>query len=182
MANANIDAVKELAEYFGSMSSSPRAHELLLRVAERSDAAAEQARICLTWHPESEDLSHLGAVLIAPGDPDPHGTDRSGLAYFLVKAYGDNALPYLERAVAGSPYVWVRVESAQQLALHDRPIGFQFLLDQLVQQPWSANHAHKPQLIRWVRDNFLSELPRDASDDLVTSFLRSRLAELSQKQ
>ena len=182
MANANINAVQELAEYLGSISSSPRAHELLLQIAERSDSAATQARICLTWHPRSEDLSHLAAVLIAPGDADPLGTDRSSLPYSLVKAYGDNALPYLERAVASSPYVWVRVESAQQLVLHNRPIGFQFLLDQVVQDPWSVNRAYKPELIRWVRDNFHMELPRDASEDMVTSFLRSRVAELSQEK
>jgi len=182
MAKANMNAVQELAEYLGSMSSSFRAHELLLQIAERSDNAATQARICLTWHPQSEDLSHLAAVLIAPGDADSLGTDRSSLPYSLVKAYGDNALPYLERAVASSPYVWVRVASAQQLVLHNRPIGFQFLLDQLVQDPWSANRAYKPQLIRWVRDNFRTNLPPDASDDLVTSFLRSRVAELSQQK
>jgi hypothetical protein len=52
MANANINAVQELALYLGSMQSSPRAHELLLQIAERSDVAATQARICLTWHPQ----------------------------------------------------------------------------------------------------------------------------------
>jgi hypothetical protein len=179
IANANMQAVQELAEYLGSMSSSPRAHELLLQIAERSDNAATQARICLTWHPQSEDLSHLAAVLITPGDADPHGSDRSNLPYSLVKAFGDNALPYLEHAVANSPYVWVRVESAQQLVLHNRSIGFQFLLDQLVQDPWPDNRAYKPQLIRWVRDNFRMELPRDASEDQVTNFLRSHVAELS---
>jgi hypothetical protein len=182
MANANMNAVQELAEYLGSMSSSPRAHELLLQIAERSDNAATQARICLTWHPQSEDLSHLAAVLVAPGDADSRGTDRSSLPYSLVKAYGDNALPYLERAVASSPYVWVRVESAQQLVLHNRLIGFQFLLDQLVQDPWPDNRAYKPQLIRWVRDNFRNELPSDASEDLVKSFLRSRVEELSREK
>jgi hypothetical protein len=181
MANANTNAVQELAGYLGSISSSARAHELLLQITERSDNAAMWGRICLTWHPQPEDLSHLAAVLITPGDADPHGTDRSSLPYSLVKAYGDNALPYLERAVAGSPYVWVRVESAEQLVLHNRPIGFQFLSDQLVRDPWSANRAYKPQLIQWVRDNFPSELPRDASEDLVTSFLRGRLVRLSLK-
>lgn len=52
MDNANPNAVQELAEYLGTMPFSPRAHELLLHIAERSDTAGEQARICLTWHPQ----------------------------------------------------------------------------------------------------------------------------------
>jgi len=100
MANANMNAVQQLAEYLGAMQSSPRAHELLLQIAERSDNAGEQARGCLTWHPRAEDLAHLAAVLVAPGDADSRGTDRSSLPYALVKGYGDDALPYLENAVA----------------------------------------------------------------------------------
>jgi hypothetical protein len=107
--------VQELAEYLGTMQSSLRVQELLIQIAQRSDAAAEQARICLTWHPLPTDLSYLAAVLTAPGDTDPRGTDRSSLPYSLVKAYGDDALPYLERAVANSPYVWLTCGSALNL-------------------------------------------------------------------
>jgi len=180
--NASVTAVQELAEYLGTMEYSPQAHSLLRRIAERNDVAGTQARICLTWLPQPEDLAHLAAFLTAPGDVDANGAERGMLAATLEKAYGEKALPYLEQSVASSPYIWVRVQSAQLLALHDRPIGFQFLLDQLVQDPWPWNHAYKPELIRWVCSNFPNDLPGDASEDAVISFLRERVARSTQKK
>jgi hypothetical protein len=174
MADANVQAVQELAESLGAMPYSPRAHQFLLQIAQRPDTAAEQARLCLTWHPQPEDLAGLAAVLIAPGDTDPRGTDLTSIPASLIKAYGDKALPHLERAVADSPYVWVRVESAQQLALRNRPIGFQFLLDQLVQDTWPTNHAYKPELTRWVEQHFRNELPSGATEQQLLAFLRSK--------
>lgn len=50
MAEANMNAVQELADYLGSMSSSTRTHELLLQIAERTDNAGVQARVYLTRH------------------------------------------------------------------------------------------------------------------------------------
>lgn len=175
MANANMNAVQELAEYLGSMQSSTRSHELLVQIAERSDNAGTQARICLTWHPQAGDLQRLAAVLVAPGDADRYGTDRSSLPYSLVRAYGDAALPYLEDAVAKSPYVWVRVESAKELVLHNRPVGFQFLVDQLVKDLWPANSAYKPQLVQWTKQTFRTELPEDADEQQVIVFLRGKV-------
>jgi hypothetical protein len=171
MANANEHAVHELAEYLGSMQSSLQAHEFLVQISQRPDNAAEQARICLTWHPLPTDLSYLAAVLTAPGDTDPRGTDRSSLPYSLVRAYGDDALPYLERAVAISPYVWVRAQSAQQLALRNRPSGFQFLLDAV-----EANQPYKAEMVQWVKDSFPHEVRRDASEQQIAAFLYSKSA------
>jgi hypothetical protein len=39
----------------------------------------------------------------APTDDDKYGRDLAGLPYSLVRAYGDAAVPYLERAVYESP-------------------------------------------------------------------------------
>ncbi|MGI4827758.1 MAG: hypothetical protein ACRYFU_06160 [Janthinobacterium lividum] len=116
--------------------SSSRAHDLLSQIAARSQDASEQARIALTWHPDPTDLPRLAAVLTTPGDPDQRGTDRSSLPYARVKGYGDAALPFLEAALQSSPYVWVRTQSAEQLALHNRPLGFQFLLDTVESNRW----------------------------------------------
>jgi hypothetical protein len=174
IANGNETTVQQLAEYLGTMQPSLRAHEFLIQIAQRSDTAAEQARICLTWHPQPADLPNLVAVLTTPGDADPRGTDRSSLPYSLVRAYGDDALPYLERAVATSPYVWVRAQSAQQLALRNRPIGFQFLLDAI-----EADQFYKAEMVRWVKDYFPSGAPRDASDQQVAAFLRSKIGPTS---
>jgi hypothetical protein len=169
IAGGDPDAVHELAVYLGSMSS-PRAHELLQRIAERTDSPGEQARIALTWHPEPADLPRLAALLTTPGDPDPRGTDRSSLPYSLVRGYGDAALPYLEQAVSSSPYVWVRTQSAEQLALHNRPAGFQFLLNAL-----ESNQPYRTEMIQWVRSSFRQVLPPDANDQQVGEFLRSRI-------
>jgi len=170
MANANMNAVQELAEYLGLLQSSQRAHELLIQIAERSDNAGTQARICLTWHPQPTDLAHLAAVLVAPGDADSRGTDRSSLPYALVRGYGDDALPYLENAVANSSYVWVRVQSAEQLALRNRSVGFQFLLDAI-----EANRPYKAEVIRWIRQNFRMAFAADANEQQIAAFLRGRI-------
>lgn len=53
--SGSVEVLHELALYLGSMSSA-RAHEYLLQIADRPDDAGEQARICLTWHPNASDL------------------------------------------------------------------------------------------------------------------------------
>lgn len=112
IANANASAVQELSEYLGAMENSHRAHELLLQIAERTDSAGAQARICLTWHPQLDDLSALAATLNTPGDRDVNGTDRATLPYALVRAYGDKAFPFLEQSVA-IPLIFGFVSSQQ---------------------------------------------------------------------
>ena len=170
MSRPDVSAVQELALYLGAMKYSSRAHELLLQIAERSDDAGEQARIALTWRGQAIDLSHLAAVLVAPGDADPRGTDRSSLPDALVKGYGDDALPYLENAVLKSPYVWVRVQSGEQLALHQRPVGFQFLLDAI-----EGNQPYKAEVINWIKQNFSVPFGIDANERQIASFLRDKI-------
>ena len=85
-----------------------------------------------------------------------------------MQGYGDAALPYLERAVKSSPYVWVRTQSAEELALHNRPIGFQFLLDAV-----ESDRPYKAEMIQWVRGSFSKALPQGASDQQIADFLRS---------
>lgn len=169
IASGDTEVVQQLAEYLGSMSS-PQAHDLLQHVAERTDSAGEQARIALTWHPDPADLPRLAALLTKPGDPDLRGTDRSSLPYSLVRGYGDAALPYLERAISSSPYVWVRTQSAEQLALHNRQAGFEFLIETV-----EGNPPYRMELIRWVQSSFRQELPPGANDQQISEFLRSQL-------
>lgn len=169
IASGDTEVAHELALYLGSMSS-PESHDLLHQVAERTDGAGEQARIALTWRADPADLPRLAVVLTEPGDPDLRGTDRSSLPYSLVRAYGDAALPYLEKAVSSSPYVWVRTQSAEQLALHNRPAGFQFLIETV-----EGNPPYRTELIQWVRSSFSQELPPGANDQQISEFLRSHL-------
>ena len=170
ITNGSVIEVRGLALYLGSMQPSPRAHETLLQIAGRSDGAAEQARICLTWHPQLADLPYLAGILIAPGDADPKGTDRSSLPYSMVRGYGDEALPFLERAVALSPYVSVRTQSAEELAFHGRPVGFQFLLDAI-----ETNQPSKTAIIQWIRGRFSDKLPNPADEQQITAFLHKQL-------
>lgn len=174
IANADARTVQELSENLGSMSSSARTHELLVQISQRSDTAGEQARIALTWHHQPADLPRLAAVLTAPGDADPRGTDRSTLPASLIQGFGDAALPYLERAVATSPYVWVRTQSAEQLALHNRPAGFKFLLEAVEGDP-----PYRAEVVRWVRDSFGNDLPRNATEQEIAVFLRKRMGDQS---
>lgn len=152
------------------MSSSARAHELLVQISQRSDTAGEQARIALTWQHELSDLPRLAAFLMTPGDSDPRGADRGSLPYSLVQGYGSEAFPYLERAVTSSPYVWVRTQSARELALHNRPVGFRFLLETVEGSP-----PYKAELVGWARDSFSNDLPRNATEQQIAAFLTRRM-------
>lgn len=169
IANGDTEVAHELSLYLGSMSA-PESHDLLQQVAERTDVAGEQARIALTWHPDLADLPRLAALLTKPGDADSSGRDRMILPYSLVRGYGDAALPYLEQAVSSSPYVWVRTESAKELALHNRKAGFEFLIETV-----EGNPPYRNELIQWVRSSFSQELPPGAKDQQISEFLRSQL-------
>jgi hypothetical protein len=106
---------RELAQYLG-MLKRPEAHKLLGNIAFTKGPAAQQARIALTWSPEPSDLPTLAALLVQPGDPDPRGADLGSIPYSLIHAFGDQAIPALEKALSDSPYIWVRTSSAQELA------------------------------------------------------------------
>jgi hypothetical protein len=158
-----------LAEYLGGIKSDA-ARELLMGMAESSEEGHEQAMIALTWIGDSRDLVQLGDLLLKPGDPDKYGRDRASLPYSLVRGYGDRAIPYLEKSISESPYVFVRTQSAEQLALKGQPLAFRFFLDAV-----ETNQFYKPELINWLKSQFPNELPRSADDAAVIAFLESRL-------
>ena len=88
-------------------------------------------------------------MLLQPGNKDSRGTDLSSFPYHLVRAFGDASIPYLQRALAESPYVWVRTQSAEQLALKGRVEGFEFFLDAI-----TANRSYRAELVNWLRGAF----------------------------
>jgi hypothetical protein len=96
-----------LAEYLGGIKSQS-SRELLWQVAERPVPAHEQALIAVTWIGDAQDLPRLSELLVKPGDADKYGRDLASIPYHLVRAYGDRAVPYLERAISESPYAFVR--------------------------------------------------------------------------
>jgi hypothetical protein len=158
-----------LAEYLGGIKS-PSARKLLWQVAERPEPAHEQALIALTWIGDAQDLPKLSELLVKPGDADKYGRDLASLPNQLVRAYGDTAVPYLERAVSDSPYVFVRTQSAEELALRGRPIAFQFFLDAV-----ENGRFYKQELVGWLKTHFPNEVLGSADDALVIAFLKTRL-------
>jgi hypothetical protein len=92
------------------------------------------------------------------------------LPYHLMQAYGAAAVPYLEKAIAESPYVFVRLQSAEQLVPRGSPIAFRFFLDTVNQNPF-----YKAEAIRWLNDQFPKDLPRSSDDATVIAFLKARL-------
>jgi hypothetical protein len=158
-----------LAEYLGGIKSSGSRH-LLWQVAARPEPAHEQALIALTWIGDAQDLPGLAELLIQPGDADKHGRDLASLPYHLVRAYGDRAVPYLERAISESPYTFVRTQSAEELALRGRPVAFRFFLNAV-----ENARFYKPELVVWLKTNFANELPGSADDAAVIAFLETRL-------
>ena len=158
-----------LAEYLGGIKSDG-ARDYLWQVASRPDSAHEQALIALTWIADPRDLPHLGKLLLRPGDPDSYGRDLASLPHALTHAYGNHAIPYLERAVVESPYPFVRTQSAEELATQEHPAVFRFFLDAL-----ENDRFYKQELITWLKDRFPNELSPSADDAAVIAFCKARL-------
>lgn len=158
-----------LAEYLGGIKSRS-SRDLLWQVADSPEPSHEQALIALTWIGDAQDLPRLSELLLKPGDADAYGRNLASLPYSLIRAYGDAAVPYLERAVSDSPYVFVRTQSAEELALRGRPVAFRFFLDAV-----ENGRFYKQELVGWLKTQFPSEVPGSADDATVIRFLKTRL-------
>jgi hypothetical protein len=112
----------------------------------------------------------LAELLIQLGGADEDGRDLASLPYSLVRAYGDAAVPYLERAISESPYAFVRTQSAEELALRGRPVAFRFFLDAV-----ENGRFYKQELVGWLKMQFPKELPTSGGDATVITFLKTRL-------
>jgi hypothetical protein len=163
------DVSQILAEYLGGIKSQS-ARQLLWKVAERPEPAHEQALIALTWIGDQQDLPRLSDLLIKPGDADKYGRDLASLPNQLVRAYGARAIPYLERVVSESPYAFVRTQSAEELALLERPIAFRFFVDAI-----ENDRFYKRELVIWLKTHLPKEMPESADDTTVLAFLKTRL-------
>lgn len=162
--------MRQLALYLGRLKG-PEAQELLWQIASSGGPSASQALSALTWNPRPEDLSRLAALLLRPGDPDPTGRDLSSLPQEIMRGYGDRAVPWLRKAIDDSPYVWVRTQSAEELARRNDPAAFRFLLDAI-----ESDRFYSAEMIRFLKEAFPSDLSTKADDAAVAAFLRQRLA------
>jgi hypothetical protein len=160
---------RALSTYLPSIKSAASRDRLWQQIEQRP-AEREQALIALTWIADPADLIRIGELLVQPGNTDPRGTDLASLPPQLVRAYGDAATPYIERALAESPYVWVRTQSAEQLALKGRVEAFRFFLDAI-----TAKRSYQAELVEWLRRTF--RLPATYTETELTAFLNDRITE-----
>jgi hypothetical protein len=156
-----------LSEYLGVIKS-PASRQLLWQQVAHGGSDREQALIALTWIADPADLSRITDLLLQPGNPDPSGRDLASLPYQLVQAYGDAAIPYLQRAMANSPYDWVRPASAEQLSLKGRVESFRFFLDAMTEY-----HVYRAEVVRWLIETF--HLPATANQSEIVAFLNERI-------
>ncbi len=173
LAKRGRSVLQPLAAYLGSVKGKT-AREPLWLVAERPEAEHEQALIALCWIGDPRDLPRLSNILLKPGDKDKYGADISSLPNSLILAYGDSALPYLEKALTQSPYAFVRTQCAQQLALKGSSSGFRFFLDAI-----ENKRFYKDEMITWLKDSFADKISTNADDKAVVAFLNSRVRKQS---
>lgn len=158
-----------LASFLGAVKTAA-SRELLWQMVGEPGPDNGQAFIALAWIANPDDLPRLGELLVKPGSNDALGRDRASLVYGLMQGYGDAAIPILERAVADSPYVFVRLQAAEELALRGSSIAFQFFLETVNQKPF-----YKAEAIRWLAGQFPKELSPTSDDSAVIAFLKTRL-------
>lgn len=156
-----------LATYLpGIKSEASRAR--LWEQIDQKRSSRDQALIGLTWMRDPRDLPRIVDVLVAPGDPDRYGAGLSGVVTALIQEYGDAAIPQLRRALAESPYAFVKTQSAEQLALRGDAAAFRFFLDAVTE-----NRFYKDELVRWLQQQF--HLSPTITDVELRAFLNQRI-------
>ncbi len=143
-----------------------RAHALLWDLVSRH-VGYEQALIALTWRKSLPDLPKLAELPLQPAQGKPLDYQFAGLPYALHNAYGDAAIPYLDRMLQQSEFTWVRANSARELIVAGRPEGFAFVADAI-----ANDRSYRGELIQFVRDRF-PEL-RQAGDPAILKFVQTR--------
>jgi hypothetical protein len=149
--DAHLEQLLSLA--LGSIKTQA-SRDMLWRMI-REGKAAGQSKIALTWIGDARDLPRLAAVMDA------------SLPYSLHHAYGDAALPWLEKAGRETSQPAVRKACGEELAIAGEPEGFQFLLQAMDETP-----SFRPEVLRFVRDRF-PDL-RNADDGKILEFLKQR--------
>ena len=159
---------KNLNEYVSvlGMLNDSASHEVLWDLVKR-EATAEQAMIALTWRKDRADLPKLAELVL----DSTQGADSrlASLPYALHTAYGDAAVPYLERMLAGSEPVRVRIESARELMVAGRSSGFAFAADAM-----EKGRPYGRDLADFVRGRF-TEMGK-ADNAAVLRFMKERAA------
>ena len=155
LARADSQSGSELAQMLAA-TKDPLAHALLQSLLEKGH---NQVSSGLLSFGDPADLPGLGALLT-----DPYG---GTLADDLYRVYGDAAVPYLERTLAGSPGRFTAQNIARQLMALDDPAGFQFAARSIERKDLS-----RVDMILALKSRF-PEL-NSATEDTIAAFARKR--------
>ncbi len=158
---------QNLNDYIADLAQlhDPRVHDLLWDLVNRR-IGYEQALIALSWLKSPEDLPKLAQLALQPANGRALEYDVASLPYALHNAYGDSAIPYLERMVERSEYTWVRTNGARELVLAGRPVGFGFMADAI-----KNARFYRAEMIQFLLDQF-PEL-RQSDDASILRFVRA---------
>ncbi len=167
LQHGNARSQQMLAMALGLIQSDD-SRELLWKMIDRG-MSAEQSQIALTWIGDTRDLPRLATLLLEADPGDPLGRARASSAYSIHRAYGEAALPYLDRAARDGKQFFVRTACAKELALANRPEGFRYLMQALDERP-----SFQAEVAQFMRDRF-PEL-RGASSEAALALLRSKAA------
>jgi hypothetical protein len=133
------------------------AHALLRSLLEKGH---NQVAFPLLSFGDPADLPGLGALLPV----------EASLGQELYRRFGNAAVPYLERALAGSPERFTAQNIARQLIAIGDPAGFQFVARAIEQKDIS-----RFEMIQFMKNQF-PEL-KTANDDAIAAFARERAGE-----
>ena len=160
---ADPQTLNDFAGLLGFVHTAP-AKETLWRWID-AGIARGMSTAAITWQKDQADLPRLAKLLDLPV-ADKTNSDLSYLPNVL-RSYGDEALPYLERAMASSSAVFVRTNCARELVLANWPAGFAFIADAI-----EKDRFYKREMVRFLQDQFPEV--RSASEAEVLAFVKQR--------
>jgi hypothetical protein len=162
LSRADSQTLNEMAQMLAA-TKDPRAHALLRSFVDRGN---DQLLSPLLSFGDPADLPTLGALLALPGR-DGVGDRVAFLPGSLYKIYGDAAIPYLERALSGSPGRFTAQNIARQLMAIDNPAGFQFAARAIERKSISRMDMIKALMSQFPELN-------SANEEAIAAFARKR--------
>jgi hypothetical protein len=178
IAARHEDAMRTLSRYLGLYGGS-KAHSLLWEIADAGGSARDQALEAIMYHPEPSDLPKMEAVFLQPGGGQFMPSD---IPKVFLKDFGDRAVPVLQRLMKESPYLWVRITSAQQLLPRNDPAALRFFIEAIGLYRWPYSSVPRWDWIQLVQKAYPKELPANANQKQVLALLRARLFATERKR
>jgi hypothetical protein len=167
MQTADSQTAYDYAGMLGRIANA-RAYQILWNMVEKGIGLGSALHaIARAGNPD--DLPRLRRVLESSTAEDSDGSGLYFLPGNLREFYGEDALPYIERALEASPYRRIKLECARELIQANRRAGLAFALAALQ----GDDRALSIDLSRIVRERFPEAGAAD-ENELIT-FLQRRL-------